>query len=282
MVNCLSLLKCGPVGHLYWHPQGRFFAAAVSRGGCVLGDADTGSWDTLDYRMFGPWSPEGTRVLARNRQGCWVLSWPDRQVLFELPLLPWFWSSEHILMAVKEDGFWRHEALHLQNIHHDPDGIWKMATAIQPGKVAGLRWRPSLNQLELASWHENSPFPTALRLPELEELYLSRWAWSATKEGWVAAGGPEGRHLWAWSYPQGWSIFERKTSQRILSVEHWKDGVAWVEKDGLRCHSFLEESTDLLPLDPSLHRCGGLAWNPMRQQFAVATAEGVLIAQPSP
>lgn len=270
-----ATLACGPTRRLIWHPQGRFLAARQPTG-AILADAQQARWHLTPYRFLGPWSPDGARVLTGDEHGLAVRAWPSEDVERRLPALPWFWMDAHRLMAVFGQGVWQADADGVRQVLLDPDGRWRKARAVDPRQVVGLRWRPSLREIELATWGPSLPLPQAMRLPELAGVRVGPWAWAPSGSAWAAVGGERRTHLWAWTFPQGWTVFEREAGEPILSLAHHDDGLAWLTGEGLYLCAFADQTTDFAPLQAARGR-GGLAWQGRDQQLAAAAQEGIQV-----
>ena len=272
-------LDCGPCGRLAWDPTGKWLAASQphQRSSFLL-DLQRQSWSRQPFRHLGPWSPEGETVLAwsQQRDRAWILEWPSLRVLRELPYLPWSWLTSTCVIAPAQNQLWEASVdMAPRCAFEDSDGLWRKAVSVGNHRAAVLRWRPSFESLDLMEWHHANRHLAAQRLPDLATVSsLRHWSWSPDKAGWAAVIGRQESKVCAWAFPQGWSLLEQDAQKPVTSLAHWGQGMAWVTPNSLEAMAFEDQSIHYMPHHPSPH-VGGLAWCPVRQTFAAASATGV-------
>lgn len=278
----VAFLDCGSLAHLMWDPSGNFLAGTHRRAHrSLIISLKEGERQEHPYQRLGPWSPTGTLILARTPEASAVLTWPGLEPLAALPKLPWAWLDDTTLLAPNGPRLWKHDLRQGHVAYQDGDSVWKKLAVLRKDQATGLRWRPSLKQVELMIWEGEHRSPFLPRFPDLAGLRLGMWAWSPDHSSWAAAGGDLGRHLWAWTFPQGWMVLEHESDRRILSLEHTGKGLTWLDEEGLQCHDLETQLFHFIALETGLWP-GALAWSQRRQQLAVAGRSGIHLFQPNP
>ena len=273
-----AFLNCAPLSHLAWDPSGHVLFGALEAGGGLLFSTKTAQRERVPYCRMGPWSACGELVLVQDQDGCWVVAWPERKKVTRLPKRAWLWLDPTTLISAQGAQIWTHDLSQAFLSQESTDARWKRLVVLESQTAIGLRWRPSLKETELAIWQGDRHPLLSPRFPDLSQKNPGPWAWSPSKTAWACVGGPHGRHLWAWSFPQGWLMLEHETPHRVLDLELSEEALFWVDQEGFHAYHLESHALEVHPL-PTHRWPGMLAWHPKHHKLAVGGRDGLRLFQ---
>ncbi len=271
-------LKAGR--QLAWNPNGRLLALSTERQAMIL-DTHTSHLQAMPFKVLGPWSPDGSLVLADpDLTHTLVLRWPDLELVAKLPLQRWHWTPNQGLVALAPQGIVCCNApfddLQLLETGEDP---WQLIRPVEE-KLIGIRWRSSLSRNELVAWQSGFPLEVANR-PDLSALRFQEWAWTETNDAWVSLETDPQQHLRAWSHPLGQPQATVRREKVAGGLVHAGAALLWLTPTEVRgwARSSQEHYSYPLPSDATAF-CR--AWHEPSRRLAVSGKESLEILEVNP